>query len=95
MLRTLSAASLGLVALTSLASAQVTPVCTETFEYPIGATFHGLPGGTGWSNNWYVDGAGNAAYLVQDNTMTPNFALSDGVGGHAVSLLRCDDRGPT
>ena len=74
----------GLLLLTSLATAQVTPVCTETFEYPIGATFHGLPGGTGWSNNWYVDGAGNAAYLVQDNTMTPNFALTDGVGGHAV-----------
>ena len=79
----LAAASL-LLATATAASAQVTPVCTDTFEYPIGSTFHGLPGGTGWSNNWYVDGGGNAAYLTQDNTMTPNFALSDGVGGHAV-----------
>ena len=84
MQRNLTPFSLGVVLLAATASAQVTPVCTETFEYPIGATFHALPGGTGWSNNWYVDGAGNAAYLSQDNTMTPNFVLSDGVGGHAV-----------
>ncbi len=84
MQRNLTPFSLGVVLLAATATAQVTPVCTETFEYPIGATFHALPGGTGWSNNWYVDGAGNAAYLTQDNTVAPNFVLSDGVGGHAV-----------
>lgn len=89
MQRTLSSLSAGVLLFTTAASAQVTPVCTETFEYPIGSSFHGTPGNgtpgaTGWSNNWFVEGAGNAGYLAQDNTMMPNFALSDGVGGHAV-----------
>ncbi|MEM9382358.1 MAG: hypothetical protein AAGB93_20565 [Planctomycetota bacterium] len=77
----------GLVASTVAASAQVTPVCTETFEYPAPGVFHAMTGGTGWSNAWWVGGAMNDDLQVMDNTMTPAFPLSDGVGGHAGQVV--------
>ncbi|MEM1450357.1 MAG: hypothetical protein AAGI22_14670 [Planctomycetota bacterium] len=78
---------IGLVATSITATAQVTPVCTETFEYPAPGLFHAQTGGTGWSNAWWVDGAMNDDLQVMDNTMTPAFPLSDGVGGHAGQVV--------
>ena len=83
-MRSLTYLPVAALLLTPIASAQAIPVLTETFEYPIGVSFHGTPGAQGWSNNWFVDGANNDAYLTQDNSMAPSFSLSDGVGGHAV-----------
>lgn len=83
-MRSLTYLPVAALLLTPTASAQAIPVLTETFEYPIGVSFHGTPGAQGWSNNWFVDGANNDAYLTQDNSMAPSFSLSDGVGGHAV-----------
>ncbi len=72
-----------LASLTTIAAAQVTPVATDTFEYPIPGLFHNMPGGTGWSNNWFVNGGANDDLVMFDNTILPSFPLSDGVGGHA------------
>ena len=83
MLRALTA-SLLLAASTSIASAQVTIVATETFEYPVPGVFHQISGsGVGWSNDWFVNGPGNDDLVMFDNTIMPMFGGSDGVGGHA------------
>ena len=68
--------------LTATASAQVTPIATESFNYPVPGLFHNMAGGTGWSNAWFVNGGANDDLVMFDNTITPNFPLSDGVGGH-------------
>ena len=75
------------LALATAASAQVTPVCVETFDYPIGSSYHQSVGGTGWSNGWWVEGANNDDYLCEDNSSMPMFPASDGIGGHATQLV--------
>ncbi|MEM1448654.1 MAG: hypothetical protein AAGI22_06045 [Planctomycetota bacterium] len=82
MIRSLTA-SLLLAALSTTASAQVTPILTETFEYPVPGLFAGMPGGTGWSNTWFVTGPGMDDLVMFDNTVMPPFPAADGVGGHA------------
>ncbi len=74
--------TLAAACLTTVASAQVTPIATETFEYPVPGLFHAMSGGTGWSNAWFVNGGANDDLVMFDNTITPSFPLSDGVGGH-------------
>lgn len=79
--------SLSALVLTSAASAQVTTIAYESFDYPIPGEFHNMGGGIGWSNNWFVTGPMNAELTLFDNTTMPTFSLSDGVGGHAGQVV--------
>lgn len=74
--------SLLIGALTSVASAQISVVAADSFDYPISGSFHGLGTGVGWSNTWFVTGAANDEMAVFDNTTTPMLPLADAVGGH-------------
>ncbi|QDV04893.1 hypothetical protein Poly30_03870 [Planctomycetes bacterium Poly30] len=73
--------------LMTAAAAQVTPIATESFDYPVPGGFNGMGGGTGWSNNWYVSGGTNMELAMFDNTTTPMFPLADAIGGHAGQVV--------
>ncbi|MEM9379552.1 MAG: hypothetical protein AAGB93_06325 [Planctomycetota bacterium] len=82
MIRSLTATFL-LATLSTTASAQVTPIVTETFEYPVPGLISQMAGGIGWSNSWFVSGPGADEIVMFDNTIMPMFPAADGVGGHA------------
>ncbi|GEM_PF-1499616 len=65
------------------ATAQVTVVASETFEYPVPGPFFQQVGGVGWENPWWVSGPTNDDLTLFDATVAPPFTLSDGVGAYA------------
>ncbi|MEZ6017737.1 MAG: hypothetical protein R3F49_21695 [Planctomycetota bacterium] len=75
--------ALAALALVPLANAQIELVASETFEYAVPGLVHDGSTGIGWSNNWFITGASNNEIVMFDNSISPAFALSDGVGGHA------------
>ncbi|MDG1491146.1 MAG: hypothetical protein P8R43_04590 [Planctomycetota bacterium] len=77
---TLSIAALGLSA---TASAQVTPVASDSFEYPVPGLLYQQAGGTGWSNAWWVSGATNDELVMFDQSIQPPFTAADNLGGYA------------
>ncbi len=70
-----------LLAVASVASAQITPIATETFQYTFPGLLDGQGGGTGFSNNWFVTNGNDI--VMFDPSVTPPFALSDAVGQYA------------
>ena len=76
-------AALAAAGLSAVASAQVTVVASETFEYPVPGPFFQQAGGVGWENPWWVSGAANDDLTLFDSSVTPPFTLSDNVGAYA------------
>lgn len=75
-----------LVSAAPTASAQVLPVCTETFEYPYPGMLHLQTGGIGWLNEWFiVQGTGDISLF--DSSVAPAFPLDDGVGVYAGQVV--------
>ena len=77
---TLSIAALGLSA---TASAQIIPVASDSFEYPVPGLLYQQAGGTGWSNAWWVSGAANDELVMFDQSIQPPFTAADNLGGYA------------
>ncbi len=94
-----AAVASGLLAGLPTASAQVTVVASETFEYTYPGQLFDQDGGIGWSNSWYV-GAGQDDISLFDSSVAPAFALDDGVGVYAGQVVpfgeayRKPDSGP-
>ncbi|MBL6755362.1 MAG: hypothetical protein ISQ11_03045 [Planctomycetes bacterium] len=82
MLRSLSLSVVAL-GLAATASAQVTTIATESFEYPVPGLLYQQAGGTGWSNAWWVSGGANDELVMFDQTIQPPFAAADSLGGYA------------
>jgi len=70
-----------LIAAASLASAQFTPIATESFQYTFPGLLDNQGGGTGFANNWFVTNGNDI--VIFDPSVNPPFALSDGVGQYA------------
>ena len=70
-----------LLAAASFATAQITPIATETFQYTFPGLLDGQGGGAGFSNNWFVTNGNDI--VIFDPSVNPPFALSDGVGQYA------------
>ena len=64
------------------ASAQVTVIATETFDYPTPSILLGATGGTGWADFWDIDGLGDGV-VVFDQTIQPPLTCSGVVGSYA------------
>ena len=69
--RSLALAAVGLAALTGLASAQVQPVCAESFDYASPGLLTAQNGGSGWVGAWWVSGAANDDIVIFDQTVAP------------------------
>ena len=82
MLRSLSL-TIAALGLSATASAQITPVASDSFEYPVPGLLYQQAGGTGWSNAWWVSGAANDELVMFDQSIQPPFAGADNLGGYA------------
>ncbi|MDG1048582.1 MAG: hypothetical protein P8M11_15600 [Planctomycetota bacterium] len=67
----------------TIASAQVTPIATDSFEYPVPGLLYQQAGGTGWSNAWWVSGGANDELVMFDQSVQPPFTGADSLGGYA------------
>ena len=81
MLRSLSL-TIAALGLSATASAQITPVASDSFEYPVPGLLYQQAGGTGWSNAWWVSGAANDELVMFDQSIQPPFAGADNLGGY-------------
>ena len=81
------------------ASAQITVICTEQFDYTSPGLLINTSGGTGWADSWNINGACNEIVMF-DPTINPPMTCPDAVGNYCgqaqefVAAIRTPDTGP-
>ncbi|QDV10015.1 hypothetical protein Poly30_55760 [Planctomycetes bacterium Poly30] len=81
------------------ASAQITVISTEQFDYTSPGLLINTSGGTGWADSWNINGPGNEIVMF-DPTINPPMTCPDSVGNYCgqaqefVAAIRTPDTGP-
>ncbi len=80
-MKALSSIATTLLLGTAYASAQVTVISTESFEYTVPGLLVSAGGGTGWADTWDIVGNGNEIVMF-DQTINPPMTCADSVGAY-------------
>ncbi|MFT5734573.1 MAG: hypothetical protein ACJA2W_002526 [Planctomycetota bacterium] len=64
------------------ASAQVTVISTESFDYTVPGLLANSSGGTGWADSWDIPNGNGNELVMFDQTINPPMTCPDGVGAY-------------